>query len=581
MIRIAAAALAAALACASSPALAGAAAFTDPTDNTILDAGTHPRAFPSALGFGKTASVRDPNAVVYMVNSGLDTVNEFDSAVTFRECVEARAITYGPILIPAGRPRYCLFNYTGYIRLTSPLVATTPKLYIAGQTAPSDGVEITLDLQNYVGPPNAILNIKTDDVVIQHVRFRGGPHPSNDSDNLDGIRLTGAKRVMIDHVSIQYTTDEALDIYGGEDVTVSNSILGPMLCGTPGPTTVGHAEDEHCRIFHVNPGKNVTITHNLIVYGEMRGFNVTGGRRDPATEAVIPDFGQIDVVNNLIYFFRSEAGLVANRYGETYANIIGNTMWRGPRYVAAATYPIALYNKDAYGGGIGGANTGFAVYHSGNRTFRSTIGGLTGQANPATYCGIVPASNPPVLDCSVTGLSILSTTTPAIAPGNAGLSLDALDIVASTVAEKTILNFAGAKACRNSSVAYGFMNCRNEIDTAIVNDYSTCQTAPQAFSAGWTISRGTPFGNDSFAASFPAQADTDRDGMFDAFENLYPSATNVAVKDGNVDADGDGYHNIEEMIAGYGATASWYNAHRAGLPWATIPPTNCGWTVNP
>lgn len=583
-------------------------AFVDPNDGAILDAGTHPRAIPTALGFGKIAAVRDPNAVIYIVNTGYDDPPDpSDFEVSLRECVEGRLITGNLGQMPitsVGLPRYCLIIHQGYIALQSPLVATHPKLFIAGAISAGDGAEVTLAGSGYPCT-NALLEIATSDVVVTHLRFRGKPHPgtdvlcaSNGSTNHDAIRINkGAERVFIDHISAAYTTDEVIDIYSGKDVTISNSIIGPPLCW--GPTaqlsTVGHNEPWHCRPNFSLGAKNVTYAYNLVAYGEQRAFNFAAGQRDASENPLPNQWGQIDVINNVSYYFREEHGLVSNRFGHTFANFVNNTMWNGPQYDPAKAYPIGLYNKDP--STVGGSNTtGFAVYHNGNRTFRTTIASLQGQAGGVNFCGITPGSNPPTVDCTITGLGVVSTTTPAIAPENiglngTGLSLDALDISTAILAEKTVITFAGANRCQNTAIpaVNAGRGCRNEIDTAIVADYQTCHQSPRKFSTAnitggaspWPNSRANAFGNDSFVTT-GIGTDFDKDGIPDWYEQAHAPGMNWQVFDANVDNDGDGYHNIEEYLADLAATKQWYNIHRTGFatPLA-VPPNNCGVAINP
>jgi hypothetical protein len=107
---------------------------------------------------------------------------------------------------------------------------------IAGQTAPGDGV----------GFYNNFFRISGDDVVIRHLRFRHGKYGSGgDCIDLD----SGCLNAILDHVSMQFSTDENMSSFGSppENLTLQYSLnawgLESHSCG--GLWDQNHATSHH------------------------------------------------------------------------------------------------------------------------------------------------------------------------------------------------------------------------------------------------------------------------------------------------------------------------------------------------
>src|SRR4029077_5750145 len=142
-------------------------------------------------------------------------------------------------LITQGR-RTIIFDVSGQITLLSTLCIGTPSfnncdystlygnLTVAGQTAPSPG--ITLVLSGPSGVTANGLDIRTDDVLIQHLRFRGMPDPSGA--RRDVIAVEGS-RVVLDHVEMLWPSNTGKAVFisgdgGATDITVSYAIIGDL-----------------------------------------------------------------------------------------------------------------------------------------------------------------------------------------------------------------------------------------------------------------------------------------------------------------------------------------------------------------
>ncbi len=97
--------------------------------------------------------------------------------------------------------RTIVFAVSGYIPVPGKnLRLTRPRLTIAGQTAPGDGI----------GFQGGTVLLSAPDIVIRHVRFRHGRRGAGgDCVNLDA----NANNVLLDHVSMQFSTDENMSSF--------------------------------------------------------------------------------------------------------------------------------------------------------------------------------------------------------------------------------------------------------------------------------------------------------------------------------------------------------------------------------
>ncbi|MCK6434210.1 MAG: hypothetical protein HUU30_14595 [Burkholderiaceae bacterium] len=126
--------------------------------------------------------------------------------------------------VQASGPRVVVFSVAGTIDLRSELRISEPRLTIAGQTAPGQGI-------TQRGHP---LTIAADDVVVRFVRSRLGDRHHVDG---DAIGIVAGQRIVLDHVSASWSTDETLSAsarfdsparrFG--DVTVQWSLIAESL----------------------------------------------------------------------------------------------------------------------------------------------------------------------------------------------------------------------------------------------------------------------------------------------------------------------------------------------------------------
>ena len=171
-----------------------------------------------------------------------------------------------------GGARIVVFNVSGIIRISTPIIVRAPYITIEGQTAPGDGI--------CVAGESFWLN--THDVIIRYMRFRRGETWVGRRDDAIGGNPVG--NIMIDHVSASWGLDENMSMYrhmyndstpmkngelklGTVNITIQNSIFSESL------DTWNHAfgstlGGENCafirNLWADNAGRNPSIGWNGI-----------------------------------------------------------------------------------------------------------------------------------------------------------------------------------------------------------------------------------------------------------------------------------------------------------------------------
>ncbi len=172
--------------------------------------------------------------------------------------------------------RLIVFDVGGVIDLEeNAIIITNPYLTVAGQTSPAPG--ITLIKGN--------LNIRTHDVVIQHIAVR----PGDETVETDAISTGGGNsdvhHVVIDHCSATWATDENLSLIntsGNHDITLYKCLIAEGL----------NFNDHSCgSLIYGN-------INNLSIIGCLYAHNV---RRNPR----INDNTEFVLANNIFYNWAS------------------------------------------------------------------------------------------------------------------------------------------------------------------------------------------------------------------------------------------------------------------------------------
>jgi hypothetical protein len=282
-------------------------------------------AFPGAVGWGATTPGGRGGKLIRVTN--LDA----SGPGSLRAALEASG------------PRTIVFEVGGVIDLDrQTLRITEPFVTVAGQTAPSPGITLI----------RGGIDIEGHDVVIRHLRVRPGQAGAAKASGWeeDSISTAAAYRVIVDHCSLSWATDENLSASGprftgdtpeswrngtSHDITFSQNIVAEGLSHS------SHAKIEHSKGSLIHD--NVT---NILIYGNLYAHNY---ERNPHLKGGVHAL----VVNNFIYDPGQRAmhyNLMALEWGNhpfqtAQLTAIGNVMRAGP----STESPIALVMLGGHG----------------------------------------------------------------------------------------------------------------------------------------------------------------------------------------------------------------------------------------
>lgn len=251
-------------------------------------------AFPGAEGFGAMTQGGRGGTVLFVTNlEDYEPGNEKPIPGSLRAAIETQG------------PRIILFCAGGLIQLKAPLVIKEPRLTLAGQTAPGDGI----CLANY-----PLLLQETHDVVIRYLRCRPGDVKGVELDALSSG--SGCRNIILDHCSVSWGTDETLSISGaGQDlITVQWCLISESLDQSV------HQKGAHGYASLLRTDGRVTFHHNLYAHHRTRCPR-------PGTYGEEPGL-LLDFRNNVVYNWNAPAGYTAKDPARI--NYIGNYLKPGP-----------------------------------------------------------------------------------------------------------------------------------------------------------------------------------------------------------------------------------------------------------
>mgnify|MGYP000886199573 CR=1 FL=1 len=235
--------------------------------------------------------------------------------------------------VEAEGPRTVVFEVSGRIELKSRLIVrkNNGELTIAGQTAP--GLGICISNYNF-----GVLGAR--DVVIRYIRVR----PGNTSGmTLDGMGLASADNCIIDHCSISWTLDEAFSSRGAKNITLQRTLISEAL------NAAGHKKyppgKQHGYAASIG-GDVGSFHHNLLAHNAGRNWSMAGGLSKPDNKYA----GRLDIRNNVVYNWARRA----TDGGAHEVNFVNNYYKPGP----ATKYFYALNAQ--YGGFPGSQRYYFA-----------------------------------------------------------------------------------------------------------------------------------------------------------------------------------------------------------------------------
>ena len=234
-------------------------------------------AFPGAEGFGKYATGGRTGSVYHVTNLNDSGTGSLRDAVSQPN-------------------RIVVFDVAGVIRINSTL-AVKPNIYLAGQTAPGEGITVYGDRTTFSS---------ADNTICRYMRFRMGAVGSSGK---DAMGIANGKDMIFDHVSVSWGRDETFSInWDGKgteptNITIQNSIISQGLL-------------LHSAGGLIQTGGGVTLYRNLYVDNSTRNNKVKGVNQ---------------YVNNIVYNWKNAAYIMGgDSDGSSYVNVTNNYFIKGP-----------------------------------------------------------------------------------------------------------------------------------------------------------------------------------------------------------------------------------------------------------
>ncbi len=241
-----------------------------------LTASAQQLAFPGAQGWGRFATGGRTGSVYHVTN-----LNDSGSG-SLRDAVSQPN-------------RIVVFDVSGVIRINS-RISFAKNLYVAGQTAPGEGITVYGDGVSFSG---------SDNIIVRYMRFRMGAVGTKDK---DAAGIANGQNMIFDHCSFSWGQDENFSINwdnkgtAPQNITLMNSIVGQGL--------MTHSAGG------LMQASNITLYRILLVDNSTRNFKVKGINQ---------------YVNNIVYNWKNYAyNMGGDSEGTSYVNIENNMFINGP-----------------------------------------------------------------------------------------------------------------------------------------------------------------------------------------------------------------------------------------------------------
>ncbi len=245
---------------------------------SVLSFNTARLAFPTAEGYGRFARGGQGGVVVHVTNLN----DSGEGSLRWALC-DAQWQTDDW----KGVPRIIVFDVGGVITLEDTLCIpdNAGSVYIAGQTAPGDGITLTKYDFGAMG---------TSDVVIRDIRVRVG---DDNGSSHGGMGLGSCNNSIIDHCSISWATDEGFSSRSAQNISFQWNIIAESLHDSVHYKDSDRTETE-CHSFAASIGGYTgSYHHNLLIDCTGRNWSLAGAMEQDA----ITYGGQADIRNNVVY----------------------------------------------------------------------------------------------------------------------------------------------------------------------------------------------------------------------------------------------------------------------------------------
>lgn len=230
-------------------------------------------AFPGAEGFGKYAVGGRYGSVYHVTNLNNSGTGSLRDAVSSSN-------------------RIVVFDVAGVIKITERLVVS-PNIYLAGQTAPGEGITVYGNGWSFSGSHNTIC---------RYMKIRMGVVGTSGK---DANGLDNGHDVIFDHCSISWGRDENFSINSttAQNVTIQNCIISQGLL-------------THSAGGLIQCDGGITLYRNLYVDNGTRNNKVKGVSQ---------------YVNNIVYNWSAGAYIMGGESsGSSYVNVTNNCFIQGP-----------------------------------------------------------------------------------------------------------------------------------------------------------------------------------------------------------------------------------------------------------
>ena len=278
-------------------------------------------AFPGAIGYGQIATGWRGGDIVKVTNT------EDRGPGSLRHCLETLSM-----------PRVCIVETSGTIEVDSGILIQ-PNVYLAGQTAPGDGLQIRLSDRSDGSAPLIVKN--SHDVLIRNLKSRPGPG-GEPSSSISAILLENAERVMLDRLSLMFASDQVFSVHtengSASNITLQRSIVAYGLDRSNHPKGRHSKGALICSQIRAAP-ENGDRCGFVTLWGNVFAHN--NDRNPDLNSSSMP----MQVVNNVFYNARSQFGEFYDHTGSMEIDYIGNLVLYGPNTVKSRPpYPVEIFD---------------------------------------------------------------------------------------------------------------------------------------------------------------------------------------------------------------------------------------------
>ena len=215
--------------------------------NTALSSDEPLLAFPRAEGFGAKSAGGRGGRIIIVINLNKNGPGSLQEACS------------------AKGPRIVVFRVSGVIK--GDITIEHPNITIAGQTAPGAGITIEGMLRNVWQNVDNRKFEPLHDVTIRFIRCRP-PEPRGH--NGDCIQLTDIDRIILDHVSVSWGSDENMDLSNTRDLTVQWCTIEESDLRRHKTDKPNLSNPHNFGMIIGYDGRNATIHHNLFAHHSRR-----------------------------------------------------------------------------------------------------------------------------------------------------------------------------------------------------------------------------------------------------------------------------------------------------------------------